>query len=262
MVLVADGSDPHRPGHRLGVPGRPGKTRKRARAERAGPPSASPAGGGPPSVAVPRPTSRGRTTRTRILDAAVALVRERGAVATSVDQILERARAGKSQFYHYFGSKAGLVEEVIRRELEARLSAQARYLEDLDSLTGIERWFDSLAEEYEHEGYAGCDPIGCLAVELRGQADEAAGAYLAAAFDQIESGLRAGLARMKAAGRLRAGVDPDALAAVAWSAIRGGLLAAHVRGDPGELRRVLDTLLDCLAAHAAPGRGSARTLNA
>ncbi len=205
-------------------------------------------------------TARGRSSRTRILDAAVELVRERGAGATSVDQILQRAAAGKSQFYHYFGSKAGLVREVIRAELEARLEAQADFLADMESLPGIRRWFDALADEFAAAGVAASEPVGCLAVELRGQEDDGTGAYLEAAFDQIENGLRAGLARMKAAGRLRPTADPDALAAFVWAAIRGALLAAHVRGDPAVLRRILDTTLDSLAAHVAPADDPSSTL--
>lgn len=228
-------------------------TRKRQAPGPSGPSSAEQAGGGSSSSAAPkRRTARGRSSRARILQAAVQLLRAHGAGATSVDQILERAGAGKSQFYHYFGSKAGLVREVIRAELQDRLEAQAPFLAEMETLAGIGRWLDALAKEYEAVGVAGCDPIGCLALELRGRADEETVEHLTAAFDQLQRGLVAGLSRMRAAGRLRADADPEALAGLVWAAIRGGLLAAHARRDPAELRRVLSTVLGCLAGYTDP----------
>ena len=47
-------------------------------------------------------TQRGRRTREAIIRAAAGLMYERGVRATSVDDVLLAAQAGKSQFYHYF----------------------------------------------------------------------------------------------------------------------------------------------------------------
>ena len=59
------------------------------------------------------------TTRTRIIDAASALIAERGFKATSVDDIIARAQlSGKSHFYHYFVAKEDLGLEVLSRQFE------------------------------------------------------------------------------------------------------------------------------------------------
>lgn len=47
-------------------------------------------------------------TRTRLLDATVALVREKGWAATSVDEICRRAGVTKGAFFHHFRSKEDL----------------------------------------------------------------------------------------------------------------------------------------------------------
>jgi TetR/AcrR family transcriptional regulator, transcriptional repressor for nem operon len=45
-------------------------------------------------------TPRGRATRERIVAAASELIGERGVAETSIDDVLERAGASKSQLYH------------------------------------------------------------------------------------------------------------------------------------------------------------------
>ncbi len=51
-------------------------------------------------------TRRGRASRERIVERAAELFAERGIAATSVDEVLAAAGAGKGQFYHYFRGRA------------------------------------------------------------------------------------------------------------------------------------------------------------
>ena len=46
-------------------------------------------------------TGRGRASRERIVERAAELFAERGVAATSLDEVLAAAGAGKSQLYHY-----------------------------------------------------------------------------------------------------------------------------------------------------------------
>jgi AcrR family transcriptional regulator len=59
-----------------------------------------------------RKSERGMATRLRIIRTAADLFHKEGVGATSPDEILEASNAGKGQFYHYFGSKEGLVDEL------------------------------------------------------------------------------------------------------------------------------------------------------
>ena len=61
-----------------------------------------------------RESEKGAATRLRILGTAADLFHKQGVGATSPDEILEASRAGKGQFYHYFGSKEGLVHQVLQ----------------------------------------------------------------------------------------------------------------------------------------------------
>jgi AcrR family transcriptional regulator len=86
-------------------------------------------------MAEPR-TERGRATREKILITAARLFHERGVSATSVEQLLAAAQAGKSQFYRYFPSKDNLVSEVIRYQSDHQLGWQKTLLERLEDWRG------------------------------------------------------------------------------------------------------------------------------
>jgi TetR/AcrR family transcriptional regulator, transcriptional repressor for nem operon len=59
------------------------------------------------------------TSKNSPFQPAADLFHKQGVGATSPDEILEASRAGKGQFYHYFGSKEGLVHEVLQSYIEA-----------------------------------------------------------------------------------------------------------------------------------------------
>ena len=64
-------------------------------------------------------TARGRATRQRIVVAASELIAERGVAETSLDDVIERAGASKSQLYHYFEDRAALLRAVVVHNAEA-----------------------------------------------------------------------------------------------------------------------------------------------
>src|SRR5436190_1364942 len=64
-------------------------------------------------------TRRGRASRERIVERAAELFAERGIAATSVDEVLAAAGAGKGQFYHYFRGRDELERMRQRGELRA-----------------------------------------------------------------------------------------------------------------------------------------------
>ena len=66
-------------------------------------------------------TARGRAARDRIIQAAAELIGERGVAATSLDDVIDRAGASKSQLYHYFEDRASLLRAVVVHNTEAVL---------------------------------------------------------------------------------------------------------------------------------------------
>ena len=94
-------------------------------------------------------TAKGRATRERIVVAASELVFTRGVAETSVDQVIARAGASKSQLYHYFEDRSALLRAVVEQNTEEVLAS----IGPLDSWKAIRGWFDSMVElQQERKG--------------------------------------------------------------------------------------------------------------
>jgi TetR/AcrR family transcriptional repressor of nem operon len=200
-------------------------------------------------MAVPR-TANGRATRDRIVGAAAALVRERGVAATSIDDVIERAGASKSQLYLYFDDRAALLREVVAHNTELVLAAQEPHLASLDSWKAIRAWLDSLVElQVGGRARGGC-PIGSLVGQLA-EADAQARQLTADGFARWEEPLRRGLASMRERGKLARSADPDRLATATLAAIQGGLVLTQSRRDPGQLAIAVDAAYAHLRSYAA-----------
>jgi TetR/AcrR family transcriptional regulator, transcriptional repressor for nem operon len=194
-------------------------------------------------------TKKGLATRERIIAAAAQLVQERGVRATSLDDVLERAGASKSQLYHYFDDKADLMRAVVGHTADLVLGAQRPQLDQLDSWAAISSWFEELVELQNERGGCGGCPIGSLVPQLA-EHDPLARAELGQSFDEWERHLADGLRSMRRCGLLRQNTDPDALAHATMASIQGGLLLTQVRRDPQQLRLALDASYSYLRQHA------------
>lgn len=194
-------------------------------------------------------TEKGRRTRERIVHAAAELVAEKGAAGLSLDDVKARTGASRSQLYHYFEDRDDLVRAVVAATSDAVLGAQDELLAHVDTWAGVDRWFDALvANQVERHARGGC-PIGSLVGQLA-ERDALAREAIAEGLNRWEAHLRAGLERMRAAGKLRRGADPAALATATMASLQGGLLLTQVRRDPQQLRIALDAARVVLRAAA------------
>src|SRR5690348_11318273 len=116
-------------------------------------------------VEVP-PTERGRATRERIVQAAARIVARQGAAATSLDDVMTATHASKSQLYHYFGDRHGLVEAVVEYESAAVLGAQARALASVATWEELNTWADGMVAMLDRRHSRGGCPIGTLAAAV------------------------------------------------------------------------------------------------
>lgn len=92
--------------------------------------------------------------RTRILDAALALMSEQGSAAASMRQLAAASGLNVATIYHYFPSKADLLRSVLdERRYGERLSSDAPPLDPSvpprDRLVGLLSWIWSNALEEE-----------------------------------------------------------------------------------------------------------------
>jgi AcrR family transcriptional regulator len=81
------------------------------------------------------------------VDAAQRLIQSQGYEDVSIGEILAETGASRGAFYHYFESKADLLEAVIERMTEAATASLMPMVEDpsLDALAKFDAFFKSLA---------------------------------------------------------------------------------------------------------------------
>ena len=194
-------------------------------------------------------TERGEATRTRIIEAAAAIIYANSAGRMSLDEVMEASRTSKSQLYHYFADKDALVREVIRFQTRRILEANAKHLDHLASFEALYAWRDMMVLANRAAGGIGGCPLGSLANELSNQS-EGARFLLADGLDAWRVLIEMGLARMKHAGEIVSTADTQALAIAFLSAIQGGILMAKTTRDP----RLLEIALDMAITHLERSR--------
>jgi len=179
-------------------------------------------------------TGRGRASRERIVERAAELFAARGIAATSVDEVLAAAGAGKGQFYHYFRGRDELAAAAVGHRCAQVVAGLTQALGDVSSLAGLEQALAGFAAGFEEMGMPGC-PIGTLAAEVAGRNEEAR-VQAAAGFDAWERLLAGVLERMREHGELQAGAEPAVLATGLLASIEGGMVLSQARRDMTSLR--------------------------
>ncbi len=121
------------------------------------------------------PASHATSSRDRMIDSAVALLRERGANAVTIDAVLGHSGAPRGSVYHHFpGGRDELVLEALNRSGDTISAMLDRSLDAGDTTTAVRAfirfWKRAMRESDYH---AGC-PIAGMAVDSHSPVTEAA----------------------------------------------------------------------------------------
>jgi TetR/AcrR family transcriptional regulator, transcriptional repressor for nem operon len=192
-------------------------------------------------------TRRGRASRERIVERAAELFAERGIAATTVDEVLAAAGAGKGQFYHYFRGRDELAAAAVGIRCAQVVAGLTEALGGVSSLAGLEQALTGFVAGFEQSGMRGC-PIGTLAAEVAGR-NEDARLQAAAGFDAWERLLADALERMRQRGELRADAPSAVLATGLLASIEGGMVLSQARKDMTSLRIAVEAGLGQVRAH-------------
>jgi TetR/AcrR family transcriptional repressor of nem operon len=187
----------------------------------------------------PRLTPKGARTRARIVEAAAALIHERGVAGATLEDVKVAAEVSGSQLYHYFPDKDDLVQAVINYQADAIVK---RNKDALGSANGVEAWRKMVMTAARRTQAKGGCQLGSLGGQLA-ESDPAARALIAAGFGQWEAAISDGLRSPYAEGRLPSDIDPDDLATTLLATLQGGLLLAQVQRDIRPFETAVNTLL-------------------
>ncbi len=189
-------------------------------------------------------TAKGAETRLRIIRAAAELFHKQGVAGTSPDQIIAASGTGKSQFYHYFGSKEGLVHEVLQTWLEAVRDGAYPADPAIGSWRDLEQWFRAHAKwQRRFQMTRGC-PLGTIGNEITAD-DELLRQDLTLIFEVMRNKLAAFFIREKAAGRLVSAAREHELADFCLATVEGAMLMGRISRS----HAVVETTLDHALAH-------------
>jgi AcrR family transcriptional regulator len=187
----------------------------------------------------PRLTPKGARTRARIVEAAAALIHERGVAATTLEDVKVAAEVSGSQMYHYFPDKNDLVQAVIDYQADAIVH---RNREALSRANGVEAWRNMVITAARRTKAKGGCQLGSLVGQLA-ESDPEARALIAAGFDEWAAAIRDGLRSLRADGKLPPDIDPDDLATTLLATLQGGLVLAQVQQSPRPLETAVETVL-------------------
>jgi AcrR family transcriptional regulator len=200
-----------------------------------------------------RESERGAATRQRIIRIAADLFHKQGVAATSPDEILDASNAGKGQFYHYFGSKEGLVHQVLLTYIAAIENETSGVDYEIGSWADLERWFMAHVElQKRFSMKRGC-PFGTVGNGL-GEKDELIRQDLNHLFELIKNKLRIFFVKEKAKERLVADADEDRLADFCIAAVQGAMLMGKVKRSAQTVESSLGEALAHLRRHIVQGR--------
>lgn len=187
-------------------------------------------------------TAKGAETRLRIIRAAADLFHKQGVAATSPDQVIAASGTGKSQFYHYFGSKEGLVHEVLQTWLEAVRGATYPADPPVDSWRDLEQWFRAHVKWQKRFQMTRGSPLGTIGNEVTAD-DELVRQDLTLIFEVMRNKLAAFFIREKAAGRLEPGAREHELADFCLATVEGAMLMGRISRSSAVVEAAIDEAL-------------------
>jgi len=193
-------------------------------------------------------STRGSETRLRIIQAAADLFHKQGVHATSPDDVIEASSTGKSQFYHYFKNKEGLVHEVLQTHLDAIRTGAAGLSYEINSWPDLEQWFFAHLELQKRFGMTRGCPFGTVGNEVT-ENDELIRQDLSLIFEIVKNKLAAFFIKEKAKGGIDPGANEEALADFCIATVQGAMLMGKIKrsAQPVEttIREALEHLHRC-----------------
>lgn len=182
--------------------------------------------------------------RRRIVEAAAVLVARKGVPETTMRDVIAASGMSAGAVYHYFPTKAGLLE-AIGALVQDRYSAAVQALLDRPETPGPVELVHGLADAVTpRPGEADLSGVG-IAVWAQALHDDDAAASTRVVLSTLRERLTEAARRWQDDGHLAADADPGDVGAVLYALMPGFVLQRRVLGDvdADAFRRGLEALL-------------------
>lgn len=161
---------------------------------------------------------------------ALDLFHKKGVHSTSVDEVLTQSGTGKSQFYHYFKNKEGLIHAVLMHFYGLLKSNRAPLKSKVESWQDLQEWFGFFLTFQKGTNCERSCPVGTIGNDLVNE-QELLRQDIRLIFDLMSRSLVDFFNVLKGKKQLPAGTDPQALADFCFCIMQGGLLVGKVRRE-------------------------------
>ncbi|HEX5094883.1 MAG TPA: TetR/AcrR family transcriptional regulator [Acidimicrobiia bacterium] len=194
-----------------------------------------------------RTLTKGAQTRQRIVELAAPVFNKFGYVGASMRDLVDATGLEKGGIYNHFGSKEQLALEAYDHAMNLVENSLARSQHDEDdAIERLQAMIRTFARGYRNPVVAGGCPIMNTAIEaddtqpdLRDRARASMNRWHRMIGRIVKDG--------KAAGTVRADVDPYDVAALCTAALEGGLMLSRLFEDASYIDRVVEQLVSQVA---------------
>jgi TetR/AcrR family transcriptional repressor of nem operon len=183
---------------------------------------------------------KGADTKERILEKALALIKEKGVGGASISDMLLASGIKKGALYYHFPGKDELCLAVLdraRQKLDENLDAA---LAEPSALKGIEAYLNGSVKRLVESKCSGGCIFGNTALEMS-DSNEAYAKVVAKVFESWEGRFAETIARGQAEGEIRKDLPPATLAKMALATLEGGIMLSRIA-------KTSDSLKDCIGA--------------
>ena len=193
--------------------------------------------------------------KTKLLDAALKVIRSKGYTATTLDDVCAAAGVTKGSFFHHFSSKEDLALAVVRHwnDMTGRLFANAPYSQVPDPRKRILAYIDFRSQIVQGASSKDLADMTCLLGTLVQETFNSYPAIQAACQEGIEGHARTFVPMIAEAKALYASDrdwSAESLALYTQAALQGAFIVAKAHGDSNtavqciaHLRRYVGSLL-------------------
>lgn len=196
---------------------------------------------------MPRPTKQSPErgdARTRLLEAARDIVRQKGFAATSVDDLCQAAGVTKGAFFHHFKTKEALGVAVAQfwAETTSALFADAPYHEPDDPLDRVLAYLDFRKTIIDGETFEYTCLVGTMTQEVHASTSAIRDACADSIFGHAAT-LEADIKSAREQRGIEADWTAESLARHTQAVLQGGFILAKATGDADLARESVDHLI-------------------